>query len=204
MRWIALGVFAFGACSDDAADPGDTGEEGEASPTADGVFVELDTTVGPVVIEIHEEWAPLGAARFLELVEVGFYDDAKFFRVIPDFVVQFGMAADPEVHAMWANQPIEDDPVVMSNLARTVTFAATNLPNSRTTQVFINYSDNSNLDGMGFAPFGRVVEGTMPNVRAINPEYGEDPEQGEIAAQGNAYLDAQFPNLDGIVTATLR
>ncbi|MEO0600334.1 MAG: peptidylprolyl isomerase [Myxococcota bacterium] len=197
------GCFIFGGDDDTP-----TGDTAPAEPTLDlpeGVFlVEMETTTGPVTLEIHEDWAPIGAARFRALVEAGFYDDAKFFRVLPNFVVQWGIAADPAVTAQWLD-PIQDDPVVESNTRRTITFAQTGQPNSRTTQVFVNYEDNTNLDGQGFAPFGRVIDG-MPNLRSLNDEYGETPSmnQGSIRDQGNAYLDANFPNLDGIISATVR
>jgi len=191
------------ACSSDPAPEG-TGDTAPPEDTLpEGVFlVDLELTTGPVVLEIHEDWAPNGVARFRELVEAGYYDGARFFRVLPDFVVQWGIAADPAVSAKWT-MPIADDPVVESNVRRTITFAATSQPNSRTTQLFINLGDNSNLDSMGFAPFGEVIEG-MPNVRAINAEYTDQPEQGQIYDQGNAYLDANFPGLDEIVSATIR
>lgn len=190
---------------------------GETTPTPTGdssttsepelpegvTLVDLDTTTGPVVLEVHDDWAPNGAARFLELVEVGFYDDTRFFRVVPGFVVQFGLSGDPAANDKWASSTIPDDPVIESNTRRMVTFAMTGAPNSRTTQIFINYDDNSGLDAQGFAPFARVVDG-YANVRDINAEYGEAPNQGQIRTQGNTYLDASFPNLDGIVTATIR
>jgi len=198
---LLLPILAAAACSSSATPTDDTAPN--ETPLPEGVFVvDLETSVGPVVLEIHEDWAPLGSARFRELVEAGYYDGARFFRVVPDFVVQWGLAADPAVSAKW-DDPIPDDPVVESNVRRTISFAATANPNSRTTQVFINYTDNSFLDASGFAPFGRVIEG-MRNVRSINGEYGEQPDQAQIRSQGNAYLDANFPRLDEIVTATIR
>lgn len=180
-----------------------TGDTGPTSTLPEGVFlVDLDTTQGPVVLEIHEDWAPLGVARFRELVESDFYDGARFFRVIDGFVAQWGIAADPAVTAMWRT-PIDDDPVIESNTRRMLSFAATSAPNSRTTQVFVNYDDNSRLDDLGFAPFGLVVEG-MPNLRALYADYGEDVDQAQLVDRGNAYLDEAFPNLDEIRTATIR
>lgn len=163
--------------------------------------VVFETTKGTFVVEVNRDWAPLGADRFYNLVKNGFYNDAKFFRVVPNFVVQFGIPADPRVAAVWRTQTIQDDPVKESNVKGTITFATAG-PNSRTTQVFINYADNSRLDRMGFAPFGKVVEG-MEVVEAINAEYGERPNQGMIQAQGNAYLEREFPNLDGIKSARI-
>lgn len=195
-------IFFLAGC----ANPDGMGESDTAPPETElpeGVFlVDLDTTTGPVVLEIHEAWAPLGVARFRELVESGFYDGARYFRVVPGFVVQFGIAADPAVHAMWSDRPIADDPVVASNERRTVTFATAG-PNTRTTQLFVNLGPNASLDAQGFAPIGQVREG-MPNVRSINDEYGEAPNPFRIEDEGNAYLDAEFPRLDGIVTARVR
>lgn len=161
----------------------------------------FETTKGNFVVEVTRELAPLGADRFYNLVKNGFYDEAKFFRVVPGFVVQFGIPADPRVAAAWRTQTIEDDPVKGTNEKGTITFATAG-PNSRTTQVFINFADNSRLDRMGFAPFGKVVEG-MDVVENINAEYGERPNQGMIQAQGNAYLEREFPNLDAIKSAKI-
>ena len=161
----------------------------------------FETTKGNFVVEVQRDWAPLGADRFYNLVKNGFYDQAKFFRVVPGFVVQFGIPADPRVAAAWRNRTIPDDPVKESNVRGTISFATAG-PNTRTTQVFISYGDNSRLDRMGFAPFGKVVEG-MEVVDAINAEYGERPNQGMIQAQGNAYLDREFPNLDYIRKARI-
>ena len=202
---VALWLFPL-ACvpAVEETTEGPADDSGDETPIPEGVtLVDLELTTGSVVVEVHEDWAPIGAARFLELVDADFYDDTRFFRVLPGFVVQFGMNGDPDVHAEWANRTLQDDPVVETNRRRTLSFAATNDPNSRTTQVFINYANNASLDDLGFAPFGIVVEG-MPNVVAINDEYREDPSQVQISAEGNAYLDANFPNLDGIVTATIR
>ncbi len=220
-RWAfpVLFLLAIGCDGEraprDAGDTRDTGTPGvDAGPSdaggtcvvtgdTSGVYtVELATTAGPVVLEVHPEWAPNGAARFAELIEARFYEGATFFRVVPDFVVQFGISGDPSVNATWRSSTITDDPVVESNTRGMVTFAQTAAPNSRTTQLFVNYGDNSFLDSMGFAPFARVTSG-MENVDAINAEYGELPDQSRIQAEGDAYLDAQFPNLDRITAACL-
>lgn len=175
---------------------------GNRDPEAPATYqVRLETTKGPIVIDVERELAPRGADRFYRLVNEGYYDEAKFFRVVEDFVVQFGMAADPELNAQWDDATIRDDPVRDTNARGTVTFA-TSGPDSRTTQIFINLGNNSRLDGMGFAPFGRVSQG-MDVVEQLNNEYGEAPQQGRIAAQGNAYLEAEFPNLDGIESARI-
>jgi len=149
---------------------------------------------------VHEEWAPIGAARFKELVESKFYDDTRFFRVIPSFMVQFGINGDPKVSAEWRSKTIKDEPVKVSNKPGYITFAKTGAPNSRTTQLFINYVDNARLDGMGFAPFGEVEGDGMTVVKQIY-NCGEKPNQGLIQSQGNAYLDKQFPKLSQIVSA---
>jgi peptidyl-prolyl cis-trans isomerase A (cyclophilin A) len=160
------------------------------------------TSEGDVVIEVHRDWAPNGADRFYNLVSSGYYDGARFFRVINGFMAQFGMNADPLVTAQWRVATLPDDPVAESNTRGRITFAMTSQPNSRTTQVFINFGNNSNLDGMGFAPFGEVVEG-MEVVDRFHSGYGESPDQGQIQGRGNEYLEAQFPELDYVVRATI-
>jgi cyclophilin family peptidyl-prolyl cis-trans isomerase len=161
----------------------------------------LETSEGPVTITVDRSLAPNGAQRFYELVKARFFDGARFFRVVPGFVVQFGEAADPAVTKKW-NVTIPDDPVKASNTRGTVAFAATSQPNSRTTQLFINLGDNAKLDSMGFAPIGHVTSG-MDNVDKIYPLYGEAPDQEQITAQGNAYLKKNFPRLDYIKTARI-
>ena len=177
----------------------------EAPPTYRARF---ETSKGDFVIEVHRDWAPIGADRFYNLVRNGYYDGVRFFRVIDGFMAQFGMNGDPLVTAQWRVATLQDDPVVQSNTRGTVTFAMTGQPNSRTTQIFINYGDNSNLDGMGFAPFGEVVEG-MEVAASLYSGYGEGaprgqgPDQGQIQARGNEYLESDFPNLDYVVHATI-
>jgi peptidyl-prolyl cis-trans isomerase A (cyclophilin A) len=151
---------------------------------------------GEFVIEVHRDWAPNGADRFYNLVKSGFFDDTRFFRNVPKFMVQFGITGDPKLNATWQSANIQDDPVTQSNKLGFVTFAQTNMPNSRSTQVFINTADNQRLDPARFAPFGQVVKG-MTVVEGLYNGYGEAPNQGAIQSQGNAYLDAQFPLLDG-------
>jgi peptidyl-prolyl cis-trans isomerase A (cyclophilin A) len=161
--------------------------------------VELDTTEGPVVINVDPSLAPNGAKHFADLVKAHYFDGARFYRVVPGFVVQWGAAADPAVTKKW-DVTIPDDPVKTSNARGTVTFAATGQPNSRTTHLFINLVDNARLDAMGFAPIGRVTSG-MDAVDKIYSGYGEQPDQSMIAAEGNAYLEKEFPKLDYIKTA---
>jgi len=145
-------------------------------------------------VRVHPEWAPKGAERFTEILNNNLLSDARFFRVVPGFVAQFGIPAKPEVAALWREKRIDDDPVKVSNKRGTLVFA-TSGPNSRTTQMFINFNDNSNLDGMGFSPFGEVVGDGMTVVDKINPEYGERPNQGQIQMEGNKYLEKDFPDL---------
>jgi peptidyl-prolyl cis-trans isomerase A (cyclophilin A) len=159
--------------------------------------VQFTTTKGNIVIEIHRDWAPLGADRFYNLVRAGFFTDASFFRVVPNFMVQFGLTGNPAVNKAWENTNFRDDPVKESNKRGYITFAKTGAPNSRSTQLFINYKDNAFLDSQGFAPFGTVVDG-MDVVDKINPSYGERPDQGRITTEGKAYLDKNFPQLDRI------
>ena len=168
----------------------------------DEFSVRLETSVGSVVIQVTREWAPHGADRFYNLVSNGFYDEQRFFRVVPGFVVQWGLSGNPKLNMAWRQANILDDPVKQVNTRGRITYAKTNQPNTRTTQLFINLGDNSNLDGMGFAPFGEVVEG-MEVVDAINAEYGQQPNQGQIAGRGNAYLEENFPNLDYIIKAEI-
>lgn len=170
--------------------------------TAPAVFkARFTTTVGDFVVEVHREWAPLGADRFYNLVKYGYFANASFFRVVPGFVVQFGLSADPAVSKVWHEARIQDDPVKQSNKRGMLVFATAG-PNTRTTQLFINYVDNARLDGMGFAPFGTVVEG-MEVVDKIFPGYGERPNQGEITDKGDAYIKANFPEMDKIKLAKI-
>jgi cyclophilin family peptidyl-prolyl cis-trans isomerase len=159
------------------------------------------TSKGDVTIHVTRKLAPKGADRFYTAVKAGFYNDCRFFRVVPDFVVQFGINGDPEVQKKWRTNTIKDDPVKGSNKKGTITFA-TSGPDSRTTQLFINLKDNTRLDELGFAPFGKVSKG-MDVVGKINSEYGERTDQGRIQKEGNAYLKKVFPRLDSIKTATV-
>jgi len=172
--------------------------------TAPAVYkVKLDTSAGPVVIEVHRDWAPLGADRFYNLVKNGFYDNVRFFRVISGFMAQGGMNGDPAIQALWGRNNFKDDPVKQSNKRGFVTFAKTGAPNSRSTQFYINYADNSALDPQGFAPFGQVISG-MEFVDKFYT-YGKQnvPDQGEITKSGNAYLQKEYPKLDYIKKATI-
>lgn len=165
-------------------------------------LVKFHTTKGDFTVKVTRAWAPNGADRFYNLVEHRFYDDAALFRVVPKFVVQFGIPADARYGKIWADANIKDDPVKQSNLPGYVTYAQSSAPNSRSTQVFINYGDNSRLDSMNFAPFGKVTEG-MDVVEAFYSGYGEQTTQlqDRIYNEGNAFLDKNFPKLDKIITA---
>src|SRR5579863_8726038 len=170
--------------------------------TAPATFrVNLDTSRGLVVIEVTRALAPNGADRFYNMVKAKYFDGARFFRVIPGFMAQFGLAADPAMSKTW-DVPIQDDPVKASNVRGALSFAATGAPNSRSTQLFINFGNNSRLDSLRFAPFGKVVSG-MEFVDQIYSGYGEMPDQGRIEAEGNAYLEKEFPQLDYIKTARI-
>jgi peptidyl-prolyl cis-trans isomerase A (cyclophilin A) len=180
----------------------------EANETAPDEFrAQFDTTKGTFVIEVHRDWAPLGADRFYNLVRRGYYDDVRFFRVLDGFMAQFGISGDPELNTAWRQARIQDDPVRESNRRGYVTYAMAG-PNTRTTQLFVNYGDNSNLDSQGFSPFGRVVEG-MDVVDDLYSGYGEGaprgrgPDQGRMQTEGNAYLAESFPDLDYINGATI-
>ena len=161
--------------------------------------VRFSTSAGDFIVQVHRGWAPLGADRFYNLVRRGFFTNASFFRVVPGFVVQFGLNADPAVNRVWEQAKIQDDPVKQSNKRGTLVFATAG-PNTRTTQLFINFADNASLDGMGFAPFGEVIEG-MDVVDKIYPGYGEQPRQDLITKQGDVYISQNFPRIDKIKTA---
>ncbi len=161
--------------------------------------VQFETTVGPFVVEIYPEWAPRGATQFKELVENHFFNQSRFFRVVPNFVAQFGIHADPVTHGDWQT-PIPDEDVKHPNEKYTLTFAKSG-PNTRSRQMFFNLNDNPHLD-KDFPPIGKVIQG-MENLDKINAEYRETPDQQQIVEQGNPYLDKNFPNLDYIKTASL-
>jgi peptidyl-prolyl cis-trans isomerase A (cyclophilin A) len=177
----------------------------EKAPAAYKAKFELDRR--SFIVDVRRDWAPNGADRFYNLVKNGFFDDVRFFRVISGFMAQFGINGDPNVSARWRTAVIQDDPVRQSNKRGFITFA-TSGPNSRTTQVFINYGDNGRLDQSGFSPFGQVTSG-MEVVDALFAGYGEGapngrgPEQGRIQREGNAYLMKDFPKLDYVKKATI-
>lgn len=188
---LLLACLVLGACS---------------RHTPDSYRVRFETTKGDMVIEVTRSWAPLGADRFYTLVKSGFFDGARFFRVLPGFVAQFGIAGDPALNQKWKNANLEDDPVTQSNLRGTVSFA-TGGPNTRSTQLFINLVDNARLD-QGFAPIGKVTRG-MDVANQFYSGYGEGPpngsgpDQGRLEAEGSAYVERNYPKLDYIKKATI-
>ena len=201
---LLVSAFAAPAFSQSAglANPASLRETAPASYKA-----RFDTSKGAFVIEVQRDWAPNGADRFYNLVKNGFYDNVRFFRVISGFMVQFGINGDPKISAPWRDARIADDPVKQSNKRGFITYAMAG-PNTRTSQVFINFGDNASLDSQGFSPFGRVVSG-MNVVDALNAEYGEGaprgrgPDQGRVQMEGNAYLTRDFGKLDFVKKATI-
>ncbi len=167
--------------------------------------VKFATTRGDFVVTVNRSWAPIGADRFYNLVKHHFYDNASFFRVVPGFVVQFGISAYPPVSAAWENANVKDEPVTQTNKRGCLTYAKTSMPNTRSTQIFINLKDNAGLDGQGFSPFGYVDARGMKVVDMLYDQYGDagGPDQEQISKQGKPYLDKGWPKLDSIKTATL-
>jgi peptidyl-prolyl cis-trans isomerase A (cyclophilin A) len=201
-------VLALGLAATPLIAQGNLGNPAALTEQAPATYkARFDTSKGVFVVDVRREWAPVGADRFYNLVKNGFYDENRFFRVISGFMVQFGINGNPQVSAPWRNAQIKDDPVKQSNKRGFITFA-TSGPNSRTTQVFINFGDNSRLDGMGFASFGQVSSG-MNVVDQLYADYGEGapsgrgPNQGRMQGEGNAYLTRDFPNLDFVRKATI-
>jgi peptidyl-prolyl cis-trans isomerase A (cyclophilin A) len=201
---LALGVLG----SPGAGRAGDLTNPASLNEKAPAVYkVKFDTSKGVFVVEVHRDWAPNGADRFYNLVKNGFYDDARFFRVISGFMVQFGISGDSKVAAVWRDANIKDDPVTQSNKRGMMTFATAG-PNTRTTQVFINFNNNVGLDDQGFSPFGQIVSG-MKIVDSLYNGYGEGaprgsgPDQGRVQDEGNAYLNKDFPMLDYVKKATI-
>jgi peptidyl-prolyl cis-trans isomerase A (cyclophilin A) len=178
-----------------------------AEKAPDTFKANFDTSKGSFTITVNRGWAPLGADRFYNLVKNGFYDDVRFFRVLDGFMAQVGIHGNPTIAKAWVGARIQDDPVKQSNRRGFVSFA-TGGPNTRTTQIFINYRDNVNLDKLGFAPFGEVTSG-MNVVDRLYNGYGEGapngkgPDQQRVQGEGNAYLNKDFPRLDFIKAATI-
>ncbi|HXT17046.1 MAG TPA: peptidylprolyl isomerase [Gemmatimonadaceae bacterium] len=192
---LAVAAVACGTAGEKTAAKADS----TATPAPDSFRVVFETSRGKFVVQAIKAWAPIGVERFYRLVNDGFYDDNRFFRVVPGFVVQFGLNGEPKKNDAWDDKRLPDDSVRQSNARGTITFA-TEGPRTRTHQLFINLADNARLDKMGFAPFGKVVEG-MDVVDSLYSAYGEDPEQHFIMTMGNSYLSRLFPKLDYIKTA---
>jgi peptidyl-prolyl cis-trans isomerase A (cyclophilin A) len=206
-RYSFLSVAALLLCGC-SQQPGTGPGPAKLEHAPDVYKVKFETSKGDFVVQVNKDWAPLGAERFFQLVQSGYYDKARFFRVLPGFMVQFGINADPKVSMLWQNMVIPDDPVKQSNTRGKVTFAKRG-PGTRTTQVFINYADNARLDADGFSPFGEVLSG-MEVVDSLYSGYGEGypngngPRQDLMQTQGNEYLDQNFPRLDSIKKASIQ
>ena len=210
IRSLAMTVIAALAATVAVLAQTDAGKAGLKTPAAlkekapERYKAKFDTSAGVFVIDVTRAWAPLGADRFYNLVKNGFYDDVRFFRVLDGFMAQFGMNGDPSIQGPWGRFSFTDDPVKESNKRGYVTFAKTGAPNSRSTQVFINFADNASLDSQGFAPFGRVIEG-MGAVDKLYSGYGraDVPDQARLTTEGNAYLLKSYPKLDYVKKATI-
>ncbi len=206
LRLLFTSVLAIGAVAAAAAQTAALKTPAALKEQAPAKYdVRFDTSAGAFMVEVTRAWAPNGADRFYNLVKNGYYNECRFFRVVPGFMVQFGINGDPALNRVWQTAQIPRDPVKESNQRGYVTYAmggGPTGPDTRTTQVFINYKDNDFLNASGFAPFGKVTSG-MDVVDKIYSGDGEKPNQGQIQAQGNTYLKASFPKLDYIKTATI-
>jgi peptidyl-prolyl cis-trans isomerase A (cyclophilin A) len=195
----------FGAAVSMSAQSLRLSDPSKLTETAPPVFrARFETSKGPFVIEVHREWAPIGADRFYNLVKNGFYDGTRFFRVRPGFMAQFGLNGNPDIQSAWQRAFLRDDPVTQKNVRGFVSFTTEGRPQSRFTQIFINYADNTDsLDAQGFAPFGQVVTG-MDTVDMIF-SYGREnePDQRRILREGNEYLEKEFPKLDFVKKPTI-
>ena len=205
LSWIALCAALVGCSSPEA--PKNAEAPKKDLPAPDVFQLEMDTSKGVVVIEVHKDWAPIGVQHLYELVNRGYYDGNRFFRVTRAYV-QFGVSGDPAVNSIWSTANLRDDPVKQSNVKGMVSYAKAG-PNTRTTQLFFNMKDNKDLDKQGFAPVGKVVSG-MEAVESFYSAYGDMPPRGQgpdpskIEVQGNAYLESRFPRLDFVKKAAIR
>lgn len=207
-RLIFLLCILISACTPAKNPLSDPSAKEWTRKAPDKYVVRIETTKGDFEITVDRSNAPIGADRFYNLVRLGYYNDARFHRVVPGFITQFGLAGNPAHSQVWMNQPIKDDPNKISNVRGTIAFAFTE-PNTRTTQLYVNMVDNSRLDSGGFAPLGRISKG-MDVVDQIYSGYGEDSgggvrrgNQSKIIAEGNAYLDREFPLLDKLIRARI-
>jgi peptidyl-prolyl cis-trans isomerase A (cyclophilin A) len=207
---MAAAVLVLAACGEKAPPVNDAllhpDDAKLAAAAPDSFMVHMVTSKGPIDLKIHRDWAPIGVDRLYYLVSNGFYDGIRFYRVIDGFMAQFGAPGDTSIARVWADRTIKDDLVKHPNTRGTITFAKTARPDSRGTQLFINYRDNSQLDGMSFAPLGEVTDGmavadSLFNGYGEGPPGGHGPDQGELRAEGNAYLRQHYARLDSIVTA---
>lgn len=203
---VAVSLFALAACNSSQTRSAaliNPSPAELAQPAPDSFKVLFETSKGHFTAQVYRAWAPMGVDRFYFLVNNHFYDGARFFRTLPNFVVQFGLNGDPNVSKAWETRTIKDDSVKQSNQAGFITYAMGG-PNTRTTQIFINKVDNSRLDAMGFAPFAKIIDG-MHVVEQFYGGYGDGgrggPNQAQLRTQGNAYLDREFPKLDSIAKA---
>lgn len=198
---LLVASVALAACGTQESAKAPVAADTSTTTAPDSFRVAFVTSRGPFTVEVTRSLSPIGADRFYHLVSIGYFTDVRFFRVVPGFVVQFGMSGDPKSNAEWKANPIPDEPVKTTNAKGTIVFADAG-PNTRANQFFVNLGDNAGLDGQGFTPFGRVVDG-MDVVEAIYAGYGQQPDQDQIALMGNAYLKKVFPKLDYIESATI-
>jgi len=199
----AAAVLTLAAAVSISAQSNKLSDPSALTETAPALFrARFDTSKGSFVIEVHREWAPIGADRFYNLVKNGFYDGTRFFRVRPGFMAQFGLNGNPEIQSAWQRAFLRDDPVTQKNERGYVTFTTEGRPQSRFTQIFINYADNTRLDADGFAPFGQVVTGMEVVDKLFAPPDDAQPDQRRILRDGNEYLK-EFPKLDFVKRATI-
>jgi peptidyl-prolyl cis-trans isomerase A (cyclophilin A) len=202
---FAVAAVILGAAVSMSAQSHRLSDPSKLTETAPAVFrARFETSKGPFVIEVHREWAPVGADRFYNLVKNGFYDGTRFFRVRPGFMAQFGLNGNPEIQNAWQRAFLRDDPVTQKNGRGFVSFTTEGRPQSRFTQIFINYADNTDsLDAQGFAPFGQVVSGMDAVDMMFSYGRENEPDQRRILREGNGYLEKEFPKLDFVTRATI-
>jgi peptidyl-prolyl cis-trans isomerase A (cyclophilin A) len=205
---LPLALLSLAACGPAPEKKQEPPKKQAARTMPDVYKVRFATNKGPFVVEVHKDWAPLGAERFWRLVDLGFFDKSRIFRVKRHFVVQFGVSPDPHINGVFNSLPIQDDPVKQSNKRGMMSFA-TNGPGTRRTQVFINLTDNTTLDKQGFAPFARVIEGMDTAMELFYSGYGEMPPRGtgpdpsKLAVEGDSYAESKFPLLDRILKTSV-
>jgi peptidyl-prolyl cis-trans isomerase A (cyclophilin A) len=209
MRLAGIALFAvvLVGCSSPAPKTSEKAAGPERTRPPEKYRVRFDTTKGPFVIEVTREWAPRGADRFFELIQSKYYDGARFYRVRPKFVVQFGISPDPKANHLYKQLKLADDPVKQSNLRGLVSYA-TDGPNTRTTEVFVNLVDNKRLDARGFSPFGKVVEGMdvvdqFQSYGEVQSLGGAGPDPAKMETLGDEYIQRSFPRMDQIKTARI-